>query len=145
MKLVYYSVDTNDLDANENACKVSPSVNSTLLMELQMNADHEESLIYCDDNINSSCSASDITLLENLAVQCGGLSRFAIDQQFPHGKFVDLYKKWVTRAVLNNAADKLFYYRLKEHLDRHILERKTHEASIYYKQILVEIRKQLYH
>lgn len=45
--------------------------------------------------------------LENLAIQSGKHSRFAIDPNFPKGKFINLYKEWIRKSVSGDLADEI--------------------------------------
>lgn len=49
--------------------------------------------------------------LLNLAVQCGKFSRFSVDNNIPHQKFVELYQLWLKHSLNKTMADDtLLYY-----------------------------------
>lgn len=48
---------------------------------------------------------TDISLLEDLALQAGEYSRFSVDSKFPREKFEMLYKTWIRRSIQKEIAD----------------------------------------
>ena len=71
---------------------------------------HARSLIH-NKNISSMCFQQDTVTLELLGLQCGKLSRFALDKRFPKGKFAELYKLWIVKSAFQKYADEVFVYR----------------------------------
>ena len=49
--------------------------------------------------------------LEKLAVQSGAFSRFALDNRFPHEKFIALYKTWIQKSVSGEIANEVLVIR----------------------------------
>ncbi|MCD6577663.1 MAG: GNAT family N-acetyltransferase [Anaerolineaceae bacterium] len=45
--------------------------------------------------------------LEKIAIQSGIFSRFALDKNFPHEKFIALYKTWIRKSVSGEMADEV--------------------------------------
>lgn len=45
--------------------------------------------------------------LKNLALQCGHLSRFSVDSNFPKEKFEALYTTWIERSIEKKIADEV--------------------------------------
>jgi dTDP-4-amino-4,6-dideoxy-D-galactose acyltransferase len=46
---------------------------------------------------------------ENLAIQSGELSRFAVDPNFPKDKFISLYKTWMKKSLQKEIASEVLF------------------------------------
>ena len=57
-----------------------------------------------------------ITEIEDLAIQSGEYSRFAIDQHFPNQKFEALYKNWISQSLNKNIADEVLIIQDSDHI-----------------------------
>jgi dTDP-4-amino-4,6-dideoxy-D-galactose acyltransferase len=51
------------------------------------------------DIVEAYSPAMPVSDLEDLALQCGEYSRFAVDPRIPREKFVALYKTWINRSL----------------------------------------------
>jgi dTDP-4-amino-4,6-dideoxy-D-galactose acyltransferase len=57
------------------------------------------------DNITPYQSSMSLSSLEQLAIQSGKYSRFALDPNIPRDKFVELYKTWINRSLRKEIAE----------------------------------------
>jgi len=60
--------------------------------------------------------AMPISDIENLAVQSGEYSRFAIDPNFPKDKFTSLYKIWMKRSLKKEIASEVLVIRDRDNI-----------------------------
>jgi len=65
----------------------------------------------CSDIVEVYVHSMPISDIEDLAIQSGEYSRFAVDKRFPREKFLDLYKIWINRSLCKEIAEEVFVIR----------------------------------
>lgn len=59
-------------------------------------------------NVEPYVDSMSLAALENLAIQSGEYSRFAVDPNIPRKQFIDMYKTWIWKSLRKELADEVF-------------------------------------
>lgn len=112
VKIVYWSssLKHDDVDVNKLSGKLV-DLKTTFSIDLKC-LDQIEFI--SNNNVELFTASMSVDALNNLAIQSGEYSRFAIDPNIPREKVVELYEIWIKKSICKKIAKEILIIRVDD-------------------------------